>query len=65
MGRGPSTFRQQDVTRALKAAKAAGMEIVRVEIGKDGKIILTTGKPAEPTTTDAPRPKHNPWDSIK
>ena len=45
MARGSCTFRQQDVTRLLKAAVAAGMEIARVEIDKDGKIIVVTGKP--------------------
>ena len=46
MARGPCTFRQQDVTRALRAAKAAGV-MVRVEI-EAGKIALVmTGKPQE------------------
>jgi hypothetical protein len=37
------------VTRALKGAIAAGMEISKVEIDKDGKIVVIIGKP------DAPR----------
>ena len=37
MARAPSTFRQQDVTRAVKALRAAGVNIVRVEIDKAGK----------------------------
>lgn len=47
MARGPCTFRQQDVTRALRATVAAGIEVQRVEIDKDGKIVVVTGKPAE------------------
>jgi hypothetical protein len=39
------TFKQQDVTRALRAAAAAGLEVRRIEIDKDGKIIVVTGKP--------------------
>ena len=37
MSRAPSTFRQQDVTRAVKAVAAAGLNIARIEIDKAGK----------------------------
>jgi hypothetical protein len=40
MSRTPSAFRQQDVTRALRGADAAGRPVRRVEIGPDGKIVL-------------------------
>ncbi|WP_079541778.1 hypothetical protein [Bradyrhizobium lablabi] len=42
MARRPCTFKQQDVTRALRGAIAAGIEIQRVEIDKAGKIIIVT-----------------------
>jgi hypothetical protein len=48
MPRGPSTFKQQDVTKALKATVAAGIEVSRVEIDKDGKIVVIIGKPDAP-----------------
>jgi hypothetical protein len=53
MARAPSTFRQQDVTRAIKAAVKAGVDIarVRVEITKAGSIIVTTGID-QPTAQD-------------
>jgi Cys-tRNA synthase (O-phospho-L-seryl-tRNA:Cys-tRNA synthase) len=35
-------FRQVDVTRALRAAKAAGMPISRVEIDAQGKIVIVS-----------------------
>jgi hypothetical protein len=46
MARAPSTFRQQDVTRAVKAVAAAGVNIARVEIDKAGKIVIVTGQPS-------------------
>jgi hypothetical protein len=51
MTRAPSTLRQQDVTRAVKAVAAAGVDIARVEIDTAGKIVIVTGKALEPTST--------------
>jgi hypothetical protein len=42
MARTPSTFRQADITKAVKAMRAAGVCIVRVEIDKSGKIVIVT-----------------------
>jgi hypothetical protein len=49
----PRTFRQTDVTRAIKAVEAAGREVRRVDIGRDGTIRLvmveqTDDNPATP-----------------
>lgn len=40
MARGPSTFRQIDLTRVLKAALAAGLDVGRIEVDTTGKIVL-------------------------
>jgi hypothetical protein len=40
MPRGPTTFRQRDLAAALKAAAAAGAQVARVEVDRDGRIIL-------------------------
>jgi hypothetical protein len=61
MARAPSTFRQQDVTKAVKAVAAAGVHIARVEIDKTGNIVIitvdATGRPGEMTEA-------NEWDRI-
>jgi hypothetical protein len=44
MSRRPSTFRQSDLTRALKAARKAGVEVERVEIGQDGKMVVVLSR---------------------
>ena len=61
MARAPSTFRQQDVTRAVKAVSAAGVHIARIEIDKTGKIVIIT-----PNTPDQPGKmmEANEWDRI-
>jgi len=61
MARAPSTFRQQDVTRAVKAVTAAGVHIARIEIDKSGKIVIITAD-----TPDQPSKMReaNEWDRI-
>ncbi len=61
MARAPSTFRQQDVTRAVKAVAAAGVDIVRVEIDKAGKIVIVT---ADATSTPGEGREVNEWDRV-
>jgi hypothetical protein len=58
MSRAPSTFRQQDVTRAVKAVAAAGVGIARVEIDKAGKITIIALNDAVTRTAV------NEWDTV-
>jgi len=39
--RRPSSFRKSDVIRAIKAVVAAGIDPAKVEIGPDGKVVVT------------------------
>jgi hypothetical protein len=43
MSRGPHTFKQCDVTRAIEAAKAAGLKSYRIEIDGNGKPVIVVG----------------------
>jgi hypothetical protein len=53
MSRGPQPFRQRDVSTAIRAARAAGCEVARIEVDPiTGRIIITTvaGTSKEPST---------------
>lgn len=58
MSRKPQHFAQRDVTRAVNAAKAAGVAVAVVEVQlADGVIIRISG----PRCGDKPV---NPWDQV-
>jgi hypothetical protein len=59
MTRAPSTFRQQDVTRAVKAVTRAGVNIARIEIDRTGKIAIIAM--AEPKQLG----EDNEWDQVR
>jgi hypothetical protein len=46
MARAPSTFRQGDVTRAIRATQAAGVDIAKIVVAPDGTITIIAGNPA-------------------
>jgi hypothetical protein len=56
--RRPSNFRQQDVARAIKAAKGSGLEIVKVEVDPNTAKITLTVKNDDDTETTV-----NPFDT--
>jgi hypothetical protein len=59
-GRGPARFKQRDVTRAIKAMLAAGVQ-GRVEIETSGKIVVVMGKTDETILNEK---EFNEWDTI-
>ena len=60
MARSASTFRQTDLKRAIKGATAAGFDVARIEINRDGvSLIVVPGKLSEVGTTQA-----NEWDEV-
>jgi hypothetical protein len=63
MARAPSTFRQADVTRALRAARAAGLPVAGFKIGAQGEIEVVIGKP-EAQDSGAPGREENEWDRV-
>jgi hypothetical protein len=44
MPRGQCTFKQSDVTKAVKAVVAAGVQVARVEVDKEGRIVVVAGQ---------------------
>jgi hypothetical protein len=62
MSRRPSTFRQQDITKALKAAVAAGLHVAGYKINAKGKIEVVIEK--SPAQDSSDRREVNEWDSI-
>jgi hypothetical protein len=63
MSRGPCTFRQQDVTRALRAAKAAGVPVdIRIDRASGDLVIMT--KRTDDTAADTPASEPMPPEDI-
>ena len=55
--RGPAQFRQRDLEAALKALKAAGTPVERIEIGSAGIIIIPSRSDGQPRGAEP-----NEWD---
>jgi hypothetical protein len=54
--RGRNHFRANDVRRAIRSVKREGLAIGRIEIGRDGQIVIV------PKAGDAPPAAGNEWD---
>jgi hypothetical protein len=58
MTRVPSSFRQQDLTKAIRGATKAGVNIAKIEIAKDGRIVIITA----PEVAQLGADEENEWD---
>ena len=61
MGRAPSTFRQRDLTRAVKAVIAAGLHIAGIKVSAQGDIEVVTG---DERAQDSSLREVNEWDRV-
>lgn len=53
-----TAFREADVSRAIKGALKAGLPVLRVEIDRDGKIVVLIGEPHPANRS------RNEWDEV-
>jgi len=61
MSHGPQRFWKRDVTRMVRALRAAGEKVQRVEVDKNGKIVVIVGDAEQTTTTTG---EANEWDRM-
>jgi lactate dehydrogenase-like 2-hydroxyacid dehydrogenase len=65
MGSNPATFRQRDVTQAIVGAQRAGLNVARIEIDKQGKIVIYAGAPPpDAAVADIENKECNEWDAL-
>ena len=56
MAAGSVLFKQGDIKRAVAGALAAGLTVKRIEIAKDGTIVIVSGLPdSQPERTELER----------
>ena len=57
MSRRPTYFTQRDATRLMRAALAAGLSVLTIEVDRDGKLVVVTGEPGKTEVSG-----RNEWD---
>ena len=62
MSRGQQIFKQRDVTKAIKGTVKAGIAVGRVEIDKDGKIVIVPARTEDAANRE--KPGKNEWDWV-
>ena len=60
MPKGSLLFKETDLLRAIRTSQRAGLSIARVEIDRDGKIVVVTGE-GRGANDNA---EENPWDTV-
>jgi len=58
MPRGKVLFKERDLARAIRAAAKSGAPLQRVEIDREGRIVIIVGAPQE-----REKPGENEWDA--
>jgi hypothetical protein len=64
MSKAQQTFKQGDVTKAVKGAQNAGLTVQRLEIDKAGKIVVFVSR-LEKGVFELVTDEHNPWDGVE
>lgn len=64
MSRGPVSWKESDVKRAIKAAQDSGLPISKIEF-EPGKIVVVIGKPAEAQCETKSAEEGDPWANVK
>lgn len=62
MSRLPTSFLQSDVTRAVRGARSAGLDVTGVKITRDGAITVQIGKLEQVTANG--QAEGSPWDEV-
>jgi hypothetical protein len=52
MARGRLAFKERDLARALRAAQKSGVPMQRIEIDREGRIVMIPDRPCAPATPD-------------
>ena len=60
MVRAPCTFRERDLTRAIRAVEAAGQKIRKIEVDRDGNLVIVIAQEDDDAAVDSER---NEWDA--
>ena len=60
MARGRVSFKERDLARALRAARKSGVQMQRIEIDREGRIVMIPGKPYD----DPAKQNENEWDEV-